>query len=372
MLIILFLIRLNSLIFPQALNIEQAIEQGAVKGLVNQKGFTPKEYVKVGEHWYVNPEGTFYLFEYDSADSSFIRRDKSIHHGVTYGRYLFEYENSIHSFGGAGMFTEHSNLLVFNFNNAEWDQISINGFNSYYEVAYATLNGDSLLFIYHDRENYALGCIDMRSMTFKIVEKYTNEISKFFIPLEIVRGESIDYLQSNTWENGVFFDKKTQSFTEAEFSVFKKSEDSLGFQSIVGDSILMSFSSHPKMQLQYPIPSSLALDKGNFGIIAVGMILVLLFGFGFAVLIALKNSSSSFAKSTANTVISNEDLNKLVSSEQMDSILGINHSNFDTQRTERSRRIREINQQGIYSIERQRAGEDKRIVLYFIKRLRKT
>ncbi len=123
------------------------------------------------------------------------------------------------------------------------------------------------------------------------------------------------------------------------------------------------------MQLQYPVTSSLASNKDDFGFIAVCIILILLFGFGFAGLIALKNSNSFFAKRVTHTLISDENLNRSFSSEEMDSILDINHSNLDTQRTERSRRIREINHQGIYSIERQRSEQDKRIVLYTVKRV---
>ncbi|MDA7837091.1 hypothetical protein N9A49_06755, partial [Salibacteraceae bacterium] len=73
---------------PKGLDLNQAINQGADKELIQNKGYTAKEYVKIDSTWYINPEGTFYLFDYDEKKNQFTRLDQSIHHGATYGRFL--------------------------------------------------------------------------------------------------------------------------------------------------------------------------------------------------------------------------------------------------------------------------------------------
>lgn len=347
---------------PKGLDLNQAVKQGAVLDLVIRKGYTDKEFVKIDNTWYINPEGTFYLFEVNEETNQYNRLDKSIHHGATYGRFLFSHNNCIYSFGGRGMFTHHSNLLKFNFENSEWDQFHVDGLNNKDEIAYATIKGDSLIFLTRDQENYSLSLINLKTKSFRPLQKYSNRADQFFIPKKIIRGNNFDYLQSEAWEYGIVFDKSKLEFFETDFIIHEFS-DSISASIFIGDSIISTQRKFdPSSELVFEIDFSkfkkIKLEN-NFSM-HVGVISFLLIIISLLLYFYQKN------RKTRNNNLPKEVLNTYLYAHELDDILGVEHSNYDSRRTLRSRIIKEINLKGVYQIDRSRDVNDKRIMLYTI------
>ena len=84
------------------------------------------------------------------------------------------------------------------------------------------------------------------------------------------------------------------------------------------------------------------------------------------IIISLLLSFYQKNRKTRNNNLPKEVLNTYLNAHELDDILGVKHSNYDSRRTLRSKIIKEINLKGVYQIDRSRDVNDKRILVYRI------
>lgn len=346
-----------------------------------------------------NPNGYFYVFKL--VGDSCIRLDKSVFHGFNFGRFLFAYNNELYAFGGYGGFKANQILLKFNFNTAEWVYVHTIGFNKPENIC-----GSAFI-----HENYLFSIGNIKPGNGVVADKNDTAIYKL-------------NLNELTWskltiENNVFINPK-QYLRALNYLICIKDLETVILNLVNLNFVIISnriYNIKPEMELLYPLsktkivlklvqntlsPNSTLLklnidsifncnnkflfisdDKAtkanrfNWWIITPIILIILII---LLLLLSKKykgNSNKSRHVSSDDNQIDglNNDIIKsllqqnkdVLSIDELDAVLKINHLSFDSKKLKRHRLIKDINNASPGLITRIRSDEDQRQFKYKIK-----
>jgi len=343
-----------------------------------------------------NPNGYFYVFKL--VGDSCIRLDKSVFHGFNFGRFLFAYNNELYALGGYGGFKANNYLLKFNFNTAEWVYVHTIGFNKPENICGSAFVQNHTLF--------SFGNIIPGNGV--IADKYDTTVYR--LSLDEFTWHKLDY-KINYVSNARRFIKTLK------YMVWIKDLQTVIFNTVDLKFVIIAnelYNIKPEMELLYPLSNTSIKLKLIQNTLSTNPILLVFnidsiwkcnnkfefasddkatkaitFNWWFITPIILiilllllgkkykGNSNKSRHVSSDDNQIDdlNNDIIKslfeqnkdVLSIDELDAVLKINHLSFDSKKLKRHRLIKEINNASPGLITRIRSDEDQRQFKYKIK-----
>jgi hypothetical protein len=145
---ILFLVLVFN-IFPQQLNekqkiaIQTVIEKQFGSAAAKLDLLKYNTFVTIKSDTFFNPGGYFYLFKLKG--DSLERIDRSFFHGTTFNRFLFSWDDQIFQLGGYGMFMTNNLLLRFSYTGKDWQAVRTKGEKPLFLNGVTFFSGDSII-----------------------------------------------------------------------------------------------------------------------------------------------------------------------------------------------------------------------------------
>ena len=343
-------------------------------------------FVQLGQDTLFNIHGLRYLFKITG--DTVIRLDKSIYHGSSFWRYLFEYNGQIFTMGGYGQFVTNSNLESFNFNSKEWYLVKTSGQKPSYikgcvirvkDQLYLfsnSLSGNSIEDDISDPYFYQL---DLPSLTWKRFPIVQKELQNFQAEIILY---TTDYILVLDNRNAMLIHPKTLEFiqvTQEELGIktsyqnISVDNNSLFFsndihhpsnENLPGVSMVNFWNNHkstakkiilnPSYFQQYPQEISIAILVGiNLFVIAIS--------------IFLKNRIKRKKQTPLIQRIIRHN-SKTLTTEELDQLLGIDHMELESRKAKRHRILAQIEVASPGLINRIKDESDKRRFVYFVSR----
>jgi hypothetical protein len=355
----------------------------------------------VGQDTFFNPDGYYYLFKL-KGDSA-IRLDLSQYHGANFGRHLFSWNNKIYQLGGYGYFTNHSNLIFFENISREWLFQPTKGQAPGFMNGKTFLYNNSIYSFSHLKGgNYAeediidssLYQLDLLKMTWK---KYVNfdkrlimegdyfETNDFFwchnqVYSAIIKKKQLKYIIIDNEKVGCVACKKIkyQINNNLFFSWPSSSLIDEGYCKINLDSLWSTY----RESQESLIPQTKEVTVETQQSRATWYFLVILSAFALGIFLWFKKVKKN-AQIITNQIVNEEDevqntnteimyrkiieLNKeILSMEELDIALEINHLTLESRKLRRHRHLTELNKMYPGFIVRTKDEVDKRKFLYRI------
>ena len=343
-------------------------------------------FVQLGKDTLFNIHGLRYLFKI-TGDTA-IRLDKSIYHGTSFGRYLYEYNGQIFTMGGYGQFVTNNNIESFNFDSKEWYLIKTSGQKPNYikgcvirvkEQLYLfcnTLSGNRVEPDITDPYFYRL---DLPTLTWTRFPNVQPELQNFHAQIILYAS---DYTVVLDGRNAILVSTKTLEF-------IKVSQEELGiktsYQNISIDSNSLFFSNdihHPSNENlpgfsldtfwnEQKLAAKKIILYPSYYQIYPNELKIAIFG-GLTVLSAFlliflnqRNKSKKYTPLLEKIIQYNT---KTLSTEVLDQILGIEHMEIESKKAKRHRILSQIEAAHPGLIRRIKDESDRRRFVYCVNR----
>ena len=345
-----------------------------------------------------NPSGTLHLFEIKlDTTPTVLKLSNGEFHGHNFKRSLFVHNEVVYSFGGEGLFNFSTKLIYFDTELKGWYEKEIQDypFDSR-KVVNSWKYGNKIMVLlnhystYNSRSTYkyiqySFGEIDLTSFKYKTNFEfessddsglsfsrgdYIYESDRYLllgyekdykeIRIEIFDKKTGDLLKTNHFENLQFPDGNIYVYIDKSIIYYKNNlgiVDSIDINSLnVTDkkNFLQHYNSKKKTNSKYWL-MSLVLIIPTFSI--------LFFRY------RKRESKIEIEKNVEILEIEGklqEYINKRISREELDDLLGISHYSYETIKKMRSLLINQINERNILIVERLRNQDDKRYFEYKI------
>ena len=343
-------------------------------------------FVQLGKDTLLNIHGLRYLFKI-TGDTA-IRLDKSIYHGTSFNRYLYEYNGQIFTMGGYGQFVTNNNIESFNFDSKEWYLVKTSGEKPNYikgcvvrvqDQLYLfcnTLSGNSVEADITDPYFYQF---DLPTYTWKRLPNVQPELRNFQAQIVLYANNYILVLDNR---NAMLINNKTLEFIQV-------SQEEIGiktsYQNISIDNNSLFFSNdihHPSSENLPGInlgafwnehkfaakkiilhPSFYQLYPNQIWIATLcGLTILLICSF------VILNNRIKNKKQTPliNQIIRHNT--KTLSTEELDQLLGIDHMEIESRKAKRHRILAQIEVASPGLIQRIKDESDKRRFVYYVSR----
>ncbi len=373
-------------------------------GKVSEQVFlemTPKTTCVIESDTFFNPDGYYYLFQL-KGDSA-IRLDLSSFHGASYHRTLFAWQNKLYQLGGYGFYETHNNLIYFEKNSREWlyqpthgqVPLFINGITFLHNDKIYSFNnikgGNNAEKNTVDSNLYVL---DLNKM---IWEKYEIPDKKLIIDAGYIQTNGYFWYHNQGYS--VIVNKKELKYLVLEnkkvgcsicFEVEYQINNALYFK--WPSSSLMD-NSHCKINLDslwtvhlglckslVPQKKEVNIEQQQSRSTSYFLIILSVFAVGiFLWFKKVKKKTQSITSqivneeedvqitNTENTYLKIIELNKeILSMEELDIVLEINHLTLESRKLRRYRYLTELNKMYPGFIVRTKDEQDKRKFLYLI------
>jgi hypothetical protein len=343
---------------------------------------------------FISPGGTFMLFYWDPNQDTCIRMDSCRYHGSNFGKILFAYHDTIFSAGGYGFWHLHSMITYYDRKNHNWELVLRKGTIADGRFLNMVFIGNALYgFFPESQREYeksfsaprepALYRFDLQTKTWEKIKQITgkafSQMSDFVALAEndrwilsgrlLIDKTSLDgYIIKNPID---LMDniRESKVFRMAHDTVFgyrfRNGEtylpENLSIQDIIRDSSTIRFSLKPTPLVRKPwFWITLVLFVG-------GLITVI------ASIQLRKRRIISQPHEIDHTTALIRQLQEMehvvLSTEELDQILGIAHLTYDSRKQQRSLILRQVEENEPNLITRERSELDKRTYSY---RIRKT
>lgn len=353
-----------------------------------------------------NPEGTLHLFKIQIDSTTQVTKlDKSTYHGHNFGRKLYLHNSNIYSLGGEGLFNTNSELLYFNSTLKEWLIYPIERLpNNRKSIIFSWLYKQNLNVLYQlqDSKTLLYGTIDLNLKMFKeeaIIKPTSLDQFNLFGSGKVVYTNdqyAIIRIRQNNYGPNVcqyaLFNLKESTFLRI-FDL-EKLECLNGTSAIYIKEDIIIFRNNNSEMSFYPINDLTISSKSNFldliksaspmnkdfSIYKFNILLLLAIVIIIIVVLLKKkvffrkrilpdhNSNDSTSESEIEILEKNlfQFIGTVISKEILDEALKISHQSLDTMKSNRSIKIRKINERGKLSIIRKRNKLDRRYFEYLI------
>lgn len=340
-------------------------------------------FVTIKGDTFVVPNGYHYVFKLK--DGKPIRKDKSIFHGGNFGRYLFSWNNQIYALGGYGFFNTNNNLEYFNPKLEGWAVEKTNGDVPPFLLGISYLRDGKIIsfnnfksgnLVEKDVLDSSLYILDLKTKkwTKKVLNKsvcfhgkvvyaqhyiaYLGEIESF-----IIDRETLKFVKFNNEKFGIDFIHNEITAVEFDQILFNSYENHRKLPLKLKLDLKKIWLNHPKEDLILP---------GNFKRvihISFWIYLVIIGLISFSVVyFFMRNKSSKLVADYNELELKLLGENRLLNTEELDELLGIEHMDVDSKKFKRNRMINEMNQRHPDFITRIKDDTDKRRFLYQIKK----
>ena len=342
---------------------------------------------------YYNPNGSLHLFkiEFDTTTDITLLR-KSPHNGQNFNRHLFIYDEELFSLGGTGLFSSATALIKFNFEKSQWYELKIlNSPKGIRSIISSWIYKNKIYICYEtsgQNSNFSFGTINLDNSEYEELSKFSAEHSKilsqdqlgFFQGRIISTSEKYMILKSRSSFskcNYEIFDLKKGEFLEISFlldvdcisgksfvytndsSLFFRNENGITVSKKIKDCEIVKSKNFTNYYLAKSSPK--ILTKNTHYIILFITVMSILFFLS----IKRKNKRKINGNDILNKI--KKYKNQVLTRDELDKILEINHLQPDSLKTKRSYLINEINSSDRIKIERIRDKDDKRFYNYLIK-----
>lgn len=342
---------------------------------------------------YYNPNGSLHLFkiEFDTITKISLLR-KSPHNGHNFNRHLFIYNRELFSLGGTGLFSSATALIKFNFEKNQWYELKILNSPKGIQSIVSSWNYKNKIYICYEtsgqNSNFSFGTINLDNNEYEELSKFSAEHSKilsqdqlgFFQGKIISTSENylILKLRSSPLKcNYQLFDLKKGEFFEVSFlldvdcisgkSFIYTNDTSLFYRNENGNIISEKLKDCEIIRSKNF--KNYYLAKSSSKILTNNILYIILFIIVISILFFLTIKKKDKRKINGNDILNKikKYKNQVLTRDELDKILEINHLQPDSLKTKRSFLINEINSSDRIKIERLRDKDDKRFYNYLIK-----
>jgi UDP-2,3-diacylglucosamine pyrophosphatase LpxH len=332
---------------------------------------------------FVVPVGYHYVFKVKQGKIK--RLDKSTFHGGNFGRYLFTWKNTIYALGGYGFFNTNNNLEYFNAKLEGWAVDKTEGTKPNYILGVAFKLGNKIISF----NNFKSGNLiekDILDSAIYILDLKTKKWSKKALNQNAcIQGRVFytnDFVVSIGEIESILVSRKTLKFTRVKNEALGLDLIHNTLKEVQKNTLtLHSFVNHRKSPLEVKINlETIWKDQPKEHLIVSGIskrgihisfwaYLVIIGLFSFVVFyFIIRNKSSKLVAEYNELELKLLRENRLLNTEELDELLGIEHMDVDSKKFKRNRMINEMNQRHPDFITRIKDDTDKRRFLYQIKK----
>jgi len=345
-----------------------------------------------------NPNGTLHLFEIKLDTTPIVLKlSNGEFHGHNFKRSIFIHNDVIYSFGGEGLFNYSTKLIYFDSVLKEWFEKKIQNYPfDTRKVVNSWKYGNKIMVLlnhyssYDNNSNYkytkySFGEIDLTNFKYKTNFEfessddsglsfsrgdYIYESDRYLllgyekdskkIRIEIFDKKSGELLKTPLFENLQFPDGNIYVYMDKSIIYYKNNlgiVDSIDINSLYvteKKNFLQHYNSKKKTKLKYWLMSL---------IVIIFVIPILFFRY--------RNGESKIENEKNEEIVEiegklQEYINKRISREELDDLLGISNYSYETIKKRRSLLINQINGRNVLFVERLRNQDDKRYFEYKI------
>jgi len=348
-----------------------------------------------------NPNGTLHLFEIKlDTTPTVLKLSNGEFHGHNFKRSLFIHNEVIYSYGGSGLFNFSTKLIYFDTELKGWYEKEIQDypFDSR-KVVNSWKYGNKIMVLlnhystYDSRSTYkyiqySFGEIDLTNFKYKTNFEFESSVDSELsfsrgdyiyesdrylligykkdsekVKIEIFDKKTGELIISPLFENFHFPDGNTYIYIDESIIYYKNNlaiVDSIDINSLNvtrKKNFVQHYNSKKKLKSKYLLMS----------------LIVIIFVF---LILYFRNRKSESEKEIEKNeeIIEIEGklqayINKRITREQLDDLLGIAHYSYETIKKRRSLLINQINERNVLSVERLRSQDDKRYFEYKITKL---
>lgn len=332
---------------------------------------------------FVVPNGYHYVFKVD--DGKVNRLDQSTFHGGNFGRFLFSWNKTIYALGGYGFFNTNNNLEYFNAKLEGWAVDKTEGAKPKYILGVAYKLGPKIISF----NNFKSGNLiekDILDSAIYILDLKTKKWSKKALNQNAcIQGRVFytnDFVISIGELESILVSRKNMKFTRVKNEVLGLDLIHNTLKEVQNNTLLLhSFVNHRKSPLEVKINlETIWKDQPKEHLIVPGIAkrgihislwayLVLIGLISFTVVYFFRrNKLSKLCVDYNELELRLLGENRLLNTEELDEILGIEHMDVDSKKFKRNRMINEMNQRHAAFITRIKDDTDKRRFLYQIKK----
>lgn len=341
-------------------------------------------FVQLGQDTLLSIHGLRYLFKI-TGDTA-IRLDKSIFHGTSFWRYLYEYNGQIFTIGGYGQFMTNNNVESFNFDSKEWYLIKTFGEKpSYIKGCFLRVKDQLYLFgntqsgnnIQPDITDPYFYQFDLPTLTWKRFRHVQNELKNFHTEIVLytkdfsvaidqinailINNKTLEYLVVSREELGMNATYQNISIHENAL-LFSNDIHHLSSENLPGIDLISFWNKHKSKAIKFNLNPSLYEQYPKmaliFALFFLGLILICVF-------LLLKNRIKN-KKPTPLIQRILEHNEKTLSTEELDQLLGINHMEVESRKAKRHRILAQIEVASPGLIKRIKDESDKRRFVYYV------
>ncbi len=362
---------------------------------------SPKTLCIIEKDTFFNPDGYYYLFQL-KGDSA-IRLDLSSFHGASFFRTLFAWQNKLYQLGGYGFFATKNDLIYFEKNSREWLYQPTNGQVPPFINGITFINNNKIYSFNNIKagNNAEKNTVDSNLYVLDLVKMHWEklEIPDKKLIMDAGYTQTNDYFWYHNQVYSVIVNKKEMKYLVLEnkkvgcsicFEVEYQLNNALYFK--WPSSSLMD-NSHCKINLDSlwtahrSLCKSLVPQKKEVNIEqqqsqSTWYFLIILSAFGAGIFFWFKKVKKNAEiipsqivneeedvqiTNTENTYLKIIELNKeILSMEELDIALEINHLTLESRKLRRYRYLTELNKLYPGFIVRTKDEQDKRKFLYII------
>lgn len=337
-------------------------------------------FVTIKKDTFVVPNGYHYVFKIGKGKIQ--RLDQSTFHGGNFYRFLFAYKNQIYALGGYGFFNTNNNLEYFNYQLKGWNVFPTYGQKPKHILGITYKNGNQIISFNNFRSGNQVENDVLDSSLYQL--NLTNRVwKKYFLNSKAcIKGQVLytkDYVISIGEINSLVVRKDGLKYVLVKTELFGLTSRKNEIVEIIGNEVvLQNYDNHKKEPLLVRINLNEIWDKypktnlidtkvinkessSYWGIIIGAFISIVIFGMVYFFKKSKTQGEHKEYNELEQKLIA---MNRILNTEELDELLGIEHMDVDSKKFKRNRMINEMNQRHPDFIIRIKDDTDKRRYLY--------
>lgn len=334
-------------------------------------------FVTIKDDTFVVPNGYHYVFKIGKGKIQ--RLDQSTFHGGNFNRFLFTYKNQIYALGGYGFFNTNNNLEYFNYQLKGWNVFPTYGQKPNHILGVTYKNGNQIISFNNFRSGNQVEKdeLDSNLYEFNLINKVWKKHhlnSKVCFKGQVFYAK--DYVISIGEINSLVVRKDGLKYVLVKTEIFGMNTT---INQITGNEmVLQNYDNHKKEPLlvrinlneiwaKYPkteLIDTKVINKESssfWGIIIGALILLVIVGISYFFKKSKLQGEQKAYNELEQKLIA---MNRILNTEELDELLGIEHMDVDSKKFKRNRMINEMNQRHPDFIIRIKDDTDKRRYLY--------
>jgi len=337
-------------------------------------------FVTIKKDTFVVPNGYHYVFKIGKGKIQ--RLDQSTFHGGNFYRFLFAWKNQIYALGGYGFFNTNNNLEYFNFQLKGWNVFPTYGQKPKHILGVTYKNGNQIISFNNFRSGNQVENDVLDSSLYKL-NLSSRVWKKYFLNSNACfKGQVFyakDYVISIGEINSLVVRKDGLKYVLVKTELFGLTSRKNEIVEIIGNEVvLQNYDNHKKepllvrinldeiwdKNLKMNLIESKQINKENSSVFIITISVLILLVSVVIFYFYKKSKSTGVSKEYNELEQKLISMNRVLNTEELDELLGIEHMDVDSKKFKRNRMINEMNQRHPDFIIRIKDDTDKRRYLY--------